>query len=180
MSLSSHDEDPPKTAPTTSSMVSLDAVKDPDSLGPIFSTSMRFSERRPGSRRPQRTASGDFSDSAQNVMQMSVATLNDQFNGSSYGDSIVNMSDSQAEMSFSNVFEDTDQEIFVNQIRWSSRPNVRCWGLLRVSKPRKNAVFWRFEPNSCATHYILQQNAVVFTKEATVYVCTRELVCVCE
>lgn len=102
---------------------------DPDDLAPLFDSSLRLTtsavekKRRP----PQRTNSGDIDGPTVNnnastdtmgiskVMDMSVATLGDQF--SEFGESAAKMTQSQADMSFANVFEETDDVYVGNEGR---------------------------------------------------------------
>lgn len=108
--------EPPRVDPSVSDPKSS---KNPDNLSNRFNNSLRLG-RNNSKTPPRRTASGDGhrlgheSSDLGHVMDMSVATLGDQL--SQYGDmSIARMSESQANMSFSNVFEETDKELFVNQ-----------------------------------------------------------------
>lgn len=86
-------------------------LTDPDQLAPLFDSSVRLSsgpgtsEKRTGGRKPPgRTSSSDGQDFAK-VMDMSVLSLGGEL--SEIGDgSMLRMTGSSANMSFSNVFED--------------------------------------------------------------------------
>jgi hypothetical protein len=86
----------------------------PEGLSSMFNTSLRFSGER---RRPaKRSGSGSNElDSSVNclTLDMSVATIGDRM--SELGDmSYARMNDSQANMSFSNVFDETERDLYVN------------------------------------------------------------------
>jgi hypothetical protein len=98
--------------------VTLHSVRDQeeiDSLTPMFNSSMRFGGERPIRRVPRRTNSGDGNSlDLAHVMDMSVATLGDRL--SEFGDeSMARMTSSQANMSFSNVFDETERDLYVSR-----------------------------------------------------------------
>lgn len=90
-----------------------------DSLAPLFNSSLRFGEKSDGRRShrtsrqpPRRMGSGDGSHSDVGLMNMSVASMGDRL--SDFGEaSIARMSESQVNMSFSSVFEDTERDLYV-------------------------------------------------------------------
>jgi hypothetical protein len=84
----------------------------PEGLATMFNNSMRFSGDR---RKPARRSGSNEEDSSVKCfnLDMSVATLGDHM--SEMGDmSYARMNDSQANMSFSNVFEETERDLYVN------------------------------------------------------------------
>jgi hypothetical protein len=86
-------------------------VIQPEGLTTMFNNSMRFGERR----KPAKRSGSNVEDSSvKNLsLDMSVATLGDHM--SELGEmSYARMNDSQANMSFSNVFEETERDLYVN------------------------------------------------------------------
>jgi hypothetical protein len=81
-----------------------------DNLANRFNTSLRLGQGRSSSRPPLRRQSSADGDLGQ-VMNMSVATLGDR-DMSEYSNTSAGMGNlSDAQMSFSNVFEETEHEI---------------------------------------------------------------------
>jgi hypothetical protein len=82
----------------------------PEGLATMFNNSMRFSGDR---RKPVSRSGSNEEDSKCFNLDMSVATLGDHM--SDMGEmSYARMHDSQANMSFSNVFEETERDLYVN------------------------------------------------------------------
>jgi hypothetical protein len=91
--------------------LSIDGTN-PESLGPLFNSSLRLSSHAGGRNHSKRTKDdGDSSSiyekgTSSSIFEMSVNTLGDQL--SEFGDSgVMRMTESQAEMSIGNVFEDS-------------------------------------------------------------------------
>lgn len=91
----------------------LAAVRSSDKdLSTRFNNSLRLGRSKPGKRNSTNSEVTDISHSG--YMDMSVATLGDRM--SEFGDmSAARMSDSQANMSFVNVFEETDQDLCADE-----------------------------------------------------------------
>lgn len=86
----------------------LAAIRNEKDLSSRFNSSLRLGRQSNKSSGKRTATSNDMSQSG--FMDMSVATLGDRL--SEFGDmSAARMTDSQANMSFSNVFEETDKEI---------------------------------------------------------------------
>jgi hypothetical protein len=87
---------------------------DPDDLAPLFDSSVRLTSTVEKKRRPvQRTNSSDGlgstgSDHMGKSLDMSMATLGDRL--SEFGESAARMTESQADMSFANVFEEEEDD----------------------------------------------------------------------
>ena len=80
----------------------------PDDLAPLFNTSLRVGGRRDATSRLNTSVSTGLHSSLGHVMDMSVATLGDRL--SDFGEaSIQRLTESTADMSFSNVFEDKER-----------------------------------------------------------------------
>lgn len=92
---------------------------DPNNLGPLFNSSLRLGGHANPKNAPRRSGSAEGDSSVCNyekgmasVFEMSVNTLGDQL--SDFGDSLVmRMTESQAEMSFGNVFDENDRDCYV-------------------------------------------------------------------
>jgi hypothetical protein len=92
-------------------------ITDPNALGPLFNTSLKLGTTSQKNV-PRRLGSLDgdssitYEKGMASVFEMSVNTLGDQL--SEFGDSVLMpMSESQAEMSLGNVFEDNDRDAYV-------------------------------------------------------------------
>jgi len=99
----------PEHAPATD-------LTDPDDLAPLFNTSLRVGGRRDATSRLSSSVSTGFHSSLGHGMDMSVATLGDRL--SDFGEvSIQRLTESTADMSFSNVFEEKERDMYVNNQR---------------------------------------------------------------